>query len=474
MNDNDFLVYIWHPQTADHKVPAHITWSPTKGATIKTLGSLFPIDDSINHLENIFHHPDDWEQTLWAKNSEGKSLTLFETSRTSRKSNLGQNPHTEEWISSWLIRGAHLDSTEQKVLLNASTTMEDLNAFVVDGRLGAPHYQEIDGVGLPEKYIVGETFILPFVLPVLGGERFNLRVGEGNGTRYSLSTFATRPLVTEAFMNHSDLRLESVVDRTRGGMNLRINIEARLAVESTLEESFSIAEAIEKINDFNRLMKIALFDSVLRSQISAKTIEGDRIVIDVASDPYMDPTEKSRGTNFVFDLQKYDLQSLLNEFFSLKREHQADFAMDIFTGIIGHNPRFVEEFASQSFAAIEGVSTWSLRIKNNTFREKITELYNGLSESIKELLSLDVVAWADQATYLRNHVDHGGTKNKKRDLDALQMKAIADTAHLITYLAVLEHLQITTEDICNGLITNPSLMSHLDSARKIQPLPLND
>ena len=74
--------------------------------------------------------------------------------------------------------------------------------------------------------------------------------------------------------------------------------------------------------------------------------------------------------------------------------------------------------------------------KNADLKTRLMELHDRLPEELKTRLQLNVDRWADWSVWARNHVAHGGTKKHRKISHFYQLKTIADSVRLVTYLAV--------------------------------------
>jgi hypothetical protein len=133
----------------------------------------------------------------------------------------------------------------------------------------------------------------------------------------------------------------------------------------------------------------------------------------------------------------------------------------------------VEERVSQVLAAAEGFDTWCLGGGQNTaLRNRLVGLHSRLSDEVKAKLQIDVDRWADWAVWARNHVAHGGTKKHRHISDFYQLKVIADSVHLVTYLVALKEFQVPSEKLIRALATHPRLEVLANRCAEISNLPL--
>lgn len=178
----------------------------------------------------------------------------------------------------------------------------------------------------------------------------------------------------------------------------------------------------------------------------------------------------------VFTLNDVSLELFLKVWERLTSgKEQAQYAWNVTVGLIGHSALLVEEHVSQVLAAAEGFHTWCLRGGLNVdLRNRLIRLHHNLSEPIKAFLNLDVESWADWATWARNHVDHGGTKRHRKIQDYHQLKTIADSVRLVTYLVVLQEFNVPTPKVLEALRNHPRLSALSQRCVEIPASPASD
>jgi hypothetical protein len=185
-----------------------------------------------------------------------------------------------------------------------------------------------------------------------------------------------------------------------------------------------------------------------------------------------EPDARVEAGGLVFNLDDVPLDAFLETWDRLASSEQARYAWSLVVGLIGHSPLMVEEHVSHVIAAAEGFDTWCLDGgKNAELKNRLVRLHDKLPEGVKGQLQLDVDRWVDWAVWARNHVAHGGTKRHRNISDFYQLKVIADSVRLITYLAALKEFLIPDEKLSRALSTHPQLRILAERCAEISALP---
>ena len=120
-------------------------------------------------------------------------------------------------------------------------------------------------------------------------------------------------------------------------------------------------------------------------------------------------------------------------------------------------------------------------------KERLEDLYSLLPQKIRKQIKFDddIEIWAELAANVRHRAAHAGPqdeKDGKANPDAGVIKryvgtlsisdrnAIAVSAHLVTYLVLLNELGVSSEAICNALNMHPKISTMVYYCSKVRPL----
>ena len=136
-------------------------------------------------------------------------------------------------------------------------------------------------------------------------------------------------------------------------------------------------------------------------------------------------------------------------------------------GLYEYSSNYMEEYISQSFAAVEGFHKLCLGKgkkytdsdgRNKYFlKNRLKELYLLLPREIQAVFNFDIDEWATLAANARHRVAHGGPLTRNDSTTLLDRYAFAISVHLVTYLLVLTRLGILSDNLCNLLIEHPKI-----------------
>ncbi|UTM39765.1 hypothetical protein MX572_23175 (plasmid) [Rhodococcus pyridinivorans] len=65
---------------------------------------------------------------------------------------------------------------------------------------------------------------------------------------------------------------------------------------------------------------------------------------------------------------------------------------------------------------------------------------------------------------------HGGTKRLRILRDSYQLKVVAESVHLVTYLAALQELQVPIDKVREALLNHPRLKVMAENCAKVNHL----
>lgn len=465
------------PDAPADRVPGILTWSQEDGADLELIGGFSPSPEYSQTQEGHFMAEqflgDVVESTIFGELDSGKKVCLWGAERGNYKAGLAQEVREEFWHASWLCVGAHVASADAQVLRHCSVALDDLYYLTLDGRFCAPQWATIEGVELPGEKQPDGTYLLPYILPVIGGYRTGYAKGRSVDAAYSIDTHATRPWVSPATEADPALKLQFMTKRRRRGPSIELFVGAQAAVEPIDGSPASAQDLLRMTKPLLGLMSLATFSSSGLEWMRAQTIDGEDISLFCHTGHRSDPDSSVDAGGPVFTFDDVPLSSFLETWDRLTSKAQSVYAWNLVVGLIGHSPLMVEERVSQVLAAAEGFDTWCLDGGRNTsLRNRLVRLHSELPDQAKAKLQLDVDRWADWAVWARNHVAHGGTKKHRNLTDFYQLKVIADSVQLVTYLAALKEFQVPSEYLSRALATHPRLSVLADRCAEISSLPL--
>jgi hypothetical protein len=414
----------------------------------------------------------DVSQTIFCETTTGEFVSLWEADRGNYRGNAGA-VQEEHWHTSWVCVGAHIPSAETPVLSDLRLAADNLYYLLSDGRFCAPQWTQIEGVSQPGEKQDDGTFVLPYVLPVVGGRRANVASGMMAGASYSITTDATAPWVSPATEANPSLKLELMTKRRRSGPRIELTVSAWARLRLQDGSSSSADELLHRAKPLLGLVSLATFDAGGVEWISATTDQGASVsILCRTGNPSFADKQIAAG-GIVFTLDDVPLESFLEAWERLTSgKVQAQYAWNVTIGLIGHSALLVEEHVSQVLAAAEGFHTWCINGGMNLeLRNRLIRLHDNLSEPVKSFLHLDVERWVDWATWARNHVDHGGIKRHREIQDYYQLKTIADSVRLVTYLAVLQEFDVPTAKVVEALRNHPRISTLAQRCRDIPATP---
>ncbi|PSK82257.1 hypothetical protein CLV63_14327 [Murinocardiopsis flavida] len=380
---------------------------------------------------------------------------------------------TEEfWRASWVCLGAHLSTANERVLRSLTVALDSLYYLTDDGRFCTPTWARIEGVEHPGEEQEDGTLLTPYILPIIGGRRTGYASGSTTDTAYTIDTHATRPWISPATEAMPGLKLEFMMNRRRGGLEINLRVGAHARVEFTDASAGSAREMVQRLNPLLELMSLATFDSSGVEWIKAHTIDGAEVsLLCHIKHPSM-PDRSAESSGVVFTFKDVSLSHFLETWQKLTSGEQAQYAWNMAVGLIGHSPLMVEEHVSQVLGAAEGFHRWCLRgKKEESLKNRLVLLHDRLTDELKRQLNLDVGHWAVWATWARNHVSHGGAE-KHRDVgDFYQLKVIADSVRLVTYLNALQEFGVSEDKLVEALRQHPRLCILVERCAELAKLP---
>lgn len=465
------------PEAPADRVPGILTWSQGDGADLELIGGFSPPPEYSQTQEGSWTAEqflgDMAERTIYGELDSGKKVCLWDAERGSYSSGISHKVREEFWHASWLCVGAHVASADAQILRGCKVALDDLYYLTHDGRFSAPQWARIEGVDQPGEKQEDGTYLCPYILPVIGGYRAGQAKGYSVDTAYSIDTHATRPWISPATEADPALKLGFMTKRRRRGLTIELSVGAQVAVAPNDGSAASALDLLRRIEPLLGLMSLATFDSSGLESMSAETIDGEEVALFCHTGHRSDPNSTVDAGGPVFTFDEVPLSSFLETWDRLVSKEQALYAWSLVVGLIGHSPLMVEERVSQVLAAAEGFDTWCLdNGKNSELEKRLVRLHSRLPDQVKSKLQIDVGRWVDWAVWTRNHVAHGGTKRHRGISDFYQMKVIADSVHLVTYLAALTEFQVPVENMTRAIATNPRLEVLANRCAETSKLPL--
>jgi hypothetical protein len=466
--------WFYFADAPDDRVPGILTWSQERGADLELIGGISPkpeferIDESTWTTSQIVG--DTFPSTIYGESSSGEKISLWNAERGNYKAGTIGYVQEEFWHTSWACIGAHVPSADTRVLRGFEVALDDLYYLTGDGRFCAPQWAPIEGVDHAGEQQDDGTFLLPYVLPVIGGHRASCASGSTADANYRIGTYATRPLVSPATEAHPALKLDFMTKRRRCGPSIELAVSAYAKVTLLDDSAGSAEEFLNQTEPLLGLMSLATFATSGVERMEAQTIDGDDISL-LCRAGHLSKPETEAGA-VVFTLDDVPLDAFLKTWQRLTSGEQAQYALNWVVSLIGHSPLMVEEHVSQVLAAAEGFHTWCLAGgKSLDLKTRLMRLHEGLPEELKARLQLNRDQWAEWAVWARNHVAHGGTRKHRKISDFYQLKIIADSVRLVTYLAALMEFGVPDAKLTEALFTHQRLSVLAERCSEVSNLP---
>ncbi|MEU5759850.1 HEPN domain-containing protein [Nocardia sp. NPDC047648] len=451
------------PEAPDNRVPGILVWEPSDGAKLELIGGFSPqpeyqlTPDGKGEMTNQLVG-DIRSGTIYGESNSGQKLSIWDAQRTTYSAGLQGRVHEESWESTWVCVGAHVPSPQQDQFSSAALVLDDLYYLTDDGRFCPPQWVKIEGVDSPGKRLENGTLLMPYALPIVGGYRAECVVGETDEARYSVDTKATRPFLSPATQAMPDLMLELMTKRRRHGPVIELRVDASVCIRLPQDAAGSAAKFVDCMAPVTDLLRLATFSPCGIEAIALNTIDdGEAFLLSSLGEPAR-PDETHQPAHTVFTFADVSLDSYLKTRQRLTEQRQAGYAWNVAIGLCGYSSRYVEEYVSQSLAAAEGFHLWCLDgAPNAKLNERLRQLHERLDAELQTQVALDAEKWIDWAVWARNHVAHGGTKRQRIINDSMEVVAIAESVHLVTYLVVLQELGVPVEKIRDALRNHPRL-----------------
>lgn len=459
MCDDQRIKGWWYlPPYPQERVPGILTWNQNDGVELELIGGFRqPLFEPPAPEASGQSKVEAARGTIYGETVAGKLVTLWEAELGNTTENFQHDPIEQFWHAPWLCVGAHLPAANESPFRQVALKLDYLYDLTLDGRLSAPKWARFEGVESPGEEQEDGSLVLPYIVPVVGGLKNDLGTGSTAFATYSIDTYASGPMISPASEQFPELKLASMTKQTRGGTILKVSVDARARIKPR-NSAFSPLEIPARISPLRELVSIATYASSGVSSMSAMTMDDQDVSLFCRLGASSNPGAPLRARQIIFTLQDVSLERFLEVRQRMTANDQALYAWNVVVGLIGHSPLMVEEHVSQVLAAAEGFQRWCLGgARNTTLEKRLVKLYDRLPESVRTKMALDVDKWANWSVWARNHVAHGGAQEHREVDDFYQLKVIADSVRLITYLVLLTELRVPEPKIADALLNHPEL-----------------
>jgi hypothetical protein len=450
------------PESPDDRVPGILTWQPDGGATLELIGGFSPEPELRENPAGGWVTTqivgDVRPGTIFGESFAGELVSIWDAQRGAYTAGFGGAVRDEFWHSSWICVGAHIISPDEPLLVEATVIIDELYYLTDDGRFCVPQWATIEGVEHPGEQQPDGTLLTPYIFPVIGGYRADYARADTPEARYSIATTATRPWISPATEAMSSLKLDMMTTNLRRGPQVRLQVQAHACIKVPDGASGSATDFAERMSAIDDLVQLATFEPCGVSQITLRTITDQTVSLLMHTGRVARPDDLHKPAAIVFTLADVTLEAFLQTRQRFTDGNQASYAWSIVVGLCGYSSRVVEEYVSQALAAAEGFHRWCLNGGSEVWlNARLQALHDKLAPEVQGALGLDPVRWAGWAVWARNHVAHGGTNTWRPLRDSLQLHAIAESVHLVTYLVALQELGVPTTNVCDALLNHPRL-----------------
>ena len=501
---HEVLGWFFLPEDPDNRVPGVLKWDPAKGAEIELMGgfsslTIPPLEPGVNCIiiDGIAASMPP-AQTIYLETEAGKKYSIWDSWRSSYSSVIPGKPCRERWLSRLVYVGDHVLS-EDKNFAKATFYIDELYYLVDGGWILSSKRCQMEGLERPGEKLESGTCLTPSTSLVMGGLQAGIFEGNTEGAHYSINLLQT-PRFTR---------------QQRYGAELAISFKA--SVHITLRNQEKVEDLAGRASDFvdnfapiRDLMCLATFQrcGVSSINLEQKNKDGNNdyswlgalgIPYDEIGPPPADygfmliksrfgevvrPYEFHESKKVVFTLNDISLENFLKERERLTRKDGAFDPWVILIGLCGYIPNYMEEYISQSFAAAEGFHKLCLG-KDGHLKKRLEDLYSLLPQKIRNQIKFDdnIEIWAELAANVRHRAAHGGPQDGRNNntisdvikryvgtLSISDCNAVAASAHLVTYLVLLNELGVSSEAICNALNIHPKISTMAYYCSKVRSL----
>ena len=459
------------PEDPDNRVPGVLKWDPSDGgsATVELIGGFLPAEATENNM---------LKRTIYLETVRGEKYSVWDGVSTNSLSN-GTKTYEEHWYSNQIYFGDHILPTGAS-FTKATFELDELYYVADDQRIFKPE----KGQGKIWEQIGQNSYSRPFLsffkLPILSGNHRGKFTGSTKDAQYSINTWATHPYPNDSY-NH------------RCGLKFMISVGANVSVmlrnegTETGKLAGTASDLIDRFVPIYDLMRLATFQpcGVANIQLQQHDNEHGSLLVNLGE--VARPNEHHEQLDVVFTLNDISLENFLKERERLTNNYGALDSWNILISFCGYSSNYMEEYISQILAAIESFHKRCLLGKKGNLKERLEDLYSLLPQKIRNQIKFDddIEIWAELAANVRHRAAHAGPqdeKDGKANPDASVIKryvgtlsisdrnAIAVSAHLVTYLVLLNELGVSSEAICNALNMHPKISTMVYYCSKVRPL----
>lgn len=467
--------WFYLPESPNNRVPGILTWEPDDGATLELIGGFSPRPAfHQNPSGGLVAHQfvgDVRPGTIYGESASGQPVSIWDAERGKHTAGFNGEIREEFWHSSWICVGDHIANPQEPAVSSAAVTADQLYYLTDDGRFCAPQWATIEGVDHPGKQQPDGTLLTPYIFPVIGGYRAECAQADTSDARYSIATTATRPWISQATEAMPGLKLQMMTDTLRRGPRVTLQVGAHVSIELPDNASGSATDFVERIGAIDELLQLATFEACGISQITLRTSNGKDVSLLMHTGKVARPDDIHKPASVVFTLADVSLATFLQTRQRFVDGNQASYAWSVVVGLCGYTSRLVEEYVSQALAAAEGFHRWCLNGGGNVvLSARLQGLHDRLEPGVQGALGLDIEQWAGWAVWARNHVAHGGTKSWRQMRDYFQLHVVAESVHLVTYLAALQEFGVPTARVRDALLNHPRLSQLAERAAQVNDL----
>jgi hypothetical protein len=468
--------WFYLPESLADRVPGILSWQPDGGATLELIGGFSPGPvyhrTSTGGLRTNQIVGDVRPGTIYGESDTGEHISVWDAQRGPITAGLIGDVREEFWHSSWICIGAHILSPHEPALTRAVVTADELYYLTEDPRFCPPQWARSEDVEHPGELQPDGTLLTPYIFPVIGGYRAEYAQGDTADASYSIATTATRPWASEATEAYPDLKLQMMTANLRGGKVIKLHVGAHAVIRLPDNASGSAADFFDRMSAVDDLVQLATFEPCGIAQITMSTTDNRQVSLLVHTGEVARPDDVHKPASVVFTLADVPLGTYLQARQGLTDGNQASYAWSVVVGLCGYSSRIVEEYVSQALAGAEGFHHWCLAGGNSMqLKDRLKALHDKLDPEVQASLGLNVEHWVSWAVWARNHVAHGGTKKWRPFEDNVQLHAVAESVHLVSYLALLQELGVPADKACDALLNHPRLQVTAQRCSDVNDLP---
>ena len=460
------------PEKPDNRVPGVLKWDPSDGgrATVELIGGFLPAGATENNM---------LKQTLYLETVRGKKYSVWDAISTSSLSNEIKT-YEEHWYSNQIYFGDHILPTDAS-FTKATFELDELYYVADDQRIFKPEKGQGKVWEQTGQNSYSRPFLSFFKLPILSGNHRGKFTGSTKDAQYSINTWATHPYPNDSYNHRCGLRFMISV-----GAN--VSIMLRNEGTETGKLAGTASDLIDKFVPIYDLMRLATFQpcGVANIQLQQHDNEHGSLLVNLGE--VARPNEHHEQLDVVFTLNDISLENFLKKRERLMNNYGAFDSWNILISFCGYSSKYMEEYISQILAAIESFHKRCLgKAGNLNLKERLEDLYFLLPPKIRNQIKFDddIGIWAELAANVRHRAAHAGPqdeKDGKANPDAGAIKryvgtlsisdrnAIAVSAHLVTYLVLLNELGVSSEAICNALNMHPKISTMVYYCSKVRSL----